>query len=64
MGSRQTRGRVEQFLRQIDQAYDGKSWQNFTKKEGLLEDNVYALAVTPKGEIWAGTRRGVTRIAR
>ncbi|HXE50566.1 MAG TPA: hypothetical protein VN663_19475 [Ramlibacter sp.] len=30
----------------------------------MLEDNVYALAVTPQGEVWAGTRRGVTRIGR
>jgi hypothetical protein len=25
---------------------------------------VYALAVTPTGEVWAGTRKGVARIGR
>ena len=32
--------------------------------DGLLADHVYALAATPGGDVWAGTRRGVARIAR
>jgi ligand-binding sensor domain-containing protein len=44
--------------------YDGKSWHNYHKTDGLLENNVYAVAAAPNGEIWAGSRRGVTLIGR
>jgi ligand-binding sensor domain-containing protein len=43
--------------------YDGKTWKNFGKNEGLLDSHVYAVAITPNGDIWAGTKRGVVRIA-
>ena len=42
--------------------YDGTTWRTIGTKEGLLEDNVYAIAVTPGGSVWAGTKRGVVRI--
>jgi len=29
--------------------YDGKTWHNYTKETGLLENHVYALAVAPNG---------------
>ena len=42
--------------------YDGKTWRTFGKKEGLLGDNVYAITISPNGDIWAGTKGGVARI--
>ena len=44
--------------------FDGKSFRNFTVADGMLESNVYALAVAPNGDVWAGTRRGVTRLVK
>ncbi len=41
--------------------YDGQVWQTIGTRDGLLGDAVYALAVVGE-EIWAGTRRGVTRV--
>jgi len=43
--------------------YDGKSWKTFGIKEGLFDENVYALAVTPGDNVWAGSKGGVVRIA-
>ncbi|MBL8446315.1 MAG: regulator, partial [Zoogloeaceae bacterium] len=37
-------------------------WRSFTRKDGLLSDNVYALAALPNGEVWAGMKGGVSRI--
>ncbi len=44
--------------------YDGKAWQTFAKAgaNGLIDDNVYAVITLPTGEVWVGTRGGVTRI--
>ena len=42
--------------------YDGKSFRNFTRQDGLLDDNVYAIAIA--GDVWVGTKHGVTRIGR
>ena len=44
--------------------YDGKAFASLGMKEGLLERNVYAVAVAPDGDIWVGARKGVARIAR
>jgi ligand-binding sensor domain-containing protein len=43
--------------------YDGKNWTTIGIKEGLLDENVYALAITPDANVWAGTKLGVVRIA-
>ena len=43
---------------------DGKTWASIDSKTGLLDDNVYALAVAPNGDIWAGTRRGVAHLGQ
>jgi ligand-binding sensor domain-containing protein len=43
--------------------YDGKNWRTIGSKDGLLDDHVYALALTPDANVWAGTKRGVVRIA-
>ncbi len=45
--------------------FDGSRWQTFDKRHGLLDDNVYAVvADDASGEIWIGTRGGVTRMGR
>ena len=33
-------------------------------QDGLLDDNVYAIAIAPGGDVWAGTKHGVARIGR
>ncbi|MEQ1895794.1 MAG: DinB family protein [Vicinamibacterales bacterium] len=48
MGSRQTRGRVEQFLRQIDQAYDGKSWHGTNLRGSLRRVTLTQAAWRPE----------------
>ena len=40
--------------------FDGKSWKNWTSKQGLAGDIVYALAEDQTGRIWAGTNRGIS----
>jgi ligand-binding sensor domain-containing protein len=42
--------------------FDGAAWRTIGAKDGLLDEHVYAIAVTPGGNVWAGTRRGVVRI--
>ncbi len=44
--------------------YDGSTWQTIDKAAGMPDERVYALAVTPSGEVWAGTRGSVIRIGR
>ena len=34
----------------------GKSWTQFTAKDGLGDESAYALAIDAKGRVWAGTR--------
>lgn len=41
--------------------FDGKTWQNFTVKDGLSGNMVYAIARDTKGVFWFGTDNGVTR---
>lgn len=43
--------------------YDGKTWQRLGKADGLVDANVYALAAAPDGNVWAGTKGGVVRLA-
>ena len=38
------------------------TWVTYNHINGLLEDNVYAIATTAKGEIWVGTKLGVSRL--
>lgn len=42
-------------------SFDGKSWRNFTSKDGLAGDIVYAIARDAKGVLWFGTNNGVSR---
>ncbi|MCU7804901.1 MAG: regulator [Candidatus Thiodiazotropha sp. (ex Lucinoma borealis)] len=41
--------------------FDGKRWTNFTTKDGLAGDIVYAIAQEPSGVLWLGTNRGLSR---
>lgn len=38
--------------------YDGKSFQNLTTKDGLLNDNVTSIYEDKKGNIWTSSERG------
>lgn len=40
--------------------YDGKSFQNFTTKEGLANNRVTAIYEDKKGDIWFGTEGGAS----
>ena len=44
--------------------WDGQRFKTLGVAEGLLDRNVYALAVAPNGDVWAGTKKGVARIVR
>ena len=41
--------------------FDGKAWTNFTTKDGLAGNIVYAIASDEKGALWFGTSNGVSR---
>ena len=40
--------------------YDGKTWDNYTTKEGLGGNIVYSVAQDSKGDLWFGTNGGLT----
>jgi ligand-binding sensor domain-containing protein len=44
--------------------YDGASWYTFSKDDGLLDNNIYAIAITDKNEAWVGSKSGVVYIAQ
>ncbi|HYF02390.1 MAG TPA: two-component regulator propeller domain-containing protein [Patescibacteria group bacterium] len=39
--------------------YDGKSFKNFTQKDGLSDNNVWSIVEDKSGNIWLGTSDGV-----
>lgn len=41
--------------------FDGKTWQNFTTKDGLSGNMVFSIVRDSKGVFWFGTDNGVTR---
>lgn len=41
--------------------FDGKTWSNFTDKDGLSGNMVFSIARDPKGVFWFGTDKGLTR---
>jgi ligand-binding sensor domain-containing protein len=43
--------------------FDGENWVNYTTKDGLAGDIVYAIAQEPSGTLWFGTNGGITRFA-
>jgi ligand-binding sensor domain-containing protein len=42
--------------------FDGHTWRNFTTKDGLPGNHIFMLYKDDKGQIWAGTSRGLARI--
>ncbi|HEY5595541.1 MAG TPA: two-component regulator propeller domain-containing protein, partial [Nitrospiria bacterium] len=40
--------------------FDGRHWTNYTAKQGLAGNIVYALEIDPSGILWAGTNHGVS----
>lgn len=40
--------------------FDGKSWTNYTSKEGLAGNIVYSIAQDEKGGMWIGTNAGLS----
>lgn len=43
--------------------FDGKTWRNFTVKDGLPANHIFMLYVDPQGTMWVGTNRGLARYA-
>jgi ligand-binding sensor domain-containing protein len=41
--------------------FDGKTWHNYTDKDGLSGNLVYSVAQDSKGVFWFGTNNGITR---
>ena len=41
--------------------FDGESWTNFTRADGLAGNIVYSIAQGPDGVFWFGTDRGLSR---
>lgn len=41
--------------------FDGKSWQNFTMKNGLPSNHIFTLYIDEKQSLWAGTSHGLAR---
>src|SRR4051812_18718400 len=39
--------------------YDGKSFTNFTAKDGLGNNNIWCILEDKTGDIWFGTRSGI-----
>jgi ligand-binding sensor domain-containing protein len=41
--------------------FDGKTWRNYTTRDGLAGNIVYAAIQAPDGALWFGTNKGVSR---
>ena len=41
--------------------WDGKTWTNFTVRQGLAGNIVYSMAQDKSGVLWFGTNRGLSR---
>jgi photosystem II stability/assembly factor-like uncharacterized protein len=42
--------------------YDGQAWRQFTSRDGLPHDQVYAIAEDADGWLWFGTENGAARV--
>ena len=42
--------------------FDGKTWRNYTVKDGLPGNHVFMLHKDPKGKLWVGTNAGLARM--
>ena len=43
--------------------FDGQQWRIFTKSDGLLDNNIYAVAPAGQGQVWVGSRSGVVLLS-
>ena len=41
--------------------YDGRYFTNYSKKNGLIDDNVFYQMEDAKGNLWFGTERGLSK---
>ena len=41
--------------------FDGQTWSSLTSADGLIDDDVVAIAQDGKGDLWFGTPEGLTR---
>ena len=44
--------------------YDGKTFKNYTEKDGLSSNQVYSIASDHKNNLWFGTQNGLTKYDR
>jgi streptogramin lyase len=42
--------------------YDGKAWQRYGVKDGLIDPTVNGIYIEPGGAVWFATNGGVTRL--
>ena len=42
--------------------YDGRKFMNLTVKEGLSDNNIYAVCEDKKGTIWISTENGLNKL--
>lgn len=42
--------------------FDGKTWRNYTVKDGLPANHIFMLNKGPDGQLWAGTSRGLAKL--
>ena len=42
--------------------FDGKTWTQYTVKEGLPGNHVFMLHIDPQGRLWVGTNNGLGRL--
>ena len=42
--------------------FDGKTWRNYSSKDGLPSNHIFMLYKDPEGIIWAGTSHGLVKI--
>jgi ligand-binding sensor domain-containing protein len=43
-------------------SFDGKKWRNFTTKDGLVDNKICTIAVSPDGSVWFGSfDKGLSR---
>ena len=41
--------------------FDGKTWTNYTTKDGLIDNYIRAIAIDKKGNKWFGTNKGLVK---
>ncbi|HXN06555.1 MAG TPA: two-component regulator propeller domain-containing protein, partial [Nitrospiria bacterium] len=42
--------------------YDGKRWKTFSENDGLINNNVFALAFDSRGALYLGTWKGLSKM--